>query len=148
MLLLLPVSVYGLLSCSEMFQQHNGVSNLPLSNGDLKTDLLKSQPFEEGFQMKTKLNGGHFACFQIVRLPDFRSHLRSGPFANQPTSIGPLKIRHVWISDFLGCFYEIPLKCKSCTLLSGSKSRTKIFFEAAKSWAAGSRKVVKTFKNC
>ena len=93
MLLLLPVSVYGLLSCSEMFQQHNGVSNLPLSNGDLKTDLLKSQPFEEGFQMKTKLNGGHFACFQIVRLPDFRSHLRSGPFANQPTSIAPLKIR-------------------------------------------------------
>ena len=23
-------------------------------------------------------------CFQMVRLPDFRSHLKSGPFANQP----------------------------------------------------------------
>ena len=28
--------------------------------------------------------GGHLSGIQLVGLPDFRSHLKSGPFANQP----------------------------------------------------------------
>ena len=43
-------------------------------------------------------NGGHLSGFQIVGLPDFRSHLKLGPSATQPI-FDNLKSRLVWISD-------------------------------------------------
>ena len=54
-----------------------------------------------------KQNGGYFSGSPIVGVPDFRSHTKSGPFANQPF-LDQSKSGRVWISDphcidFLGC---------------------------------------------
>ena len=43
-------------------------------------------------------NGGHLSGFQMVGLPNFRSHLKSGPFATQPF-FNHSESKLVWISD-------------------------------------------------
>ena len=48
-----------------------------------KPDHSKSGHFCLDFKW-FRQNGNHLCEFQMVGLPDFRSHLKSGPFANQP----------------------------------------------------------------
>ena len=55
------------------------ISNgLVLAINHSKTNVFDR--FSNGFWQ----NGGHLSGFQIVGLPDFRSHLKSRPFATQP----------------------------------------------------------------
>ena len=67
------------------------------SPNHLKTGPFKLQTFSSGFQFfwqnRTDMSG-----FQMVGLPDFRSHLKSRPFVAQPL-FDHSKSRLVWISD-------------------------------------------------
>ena len=60
-------------------------------------------------------NGSHLSGFQIVGLADIRSHLQSGPFANQPF-LNHSKPRLVQISD--------PHNTLICVVLSGMLFRS------------------------
>ena len=65
--------------------------------------ILKTRPFQIGiflsrFQMIFWQNGSYLSTFQTVGLPDFRSHLKSGPFATLPL-FDHSKSRQVRISD-------------------------------------------------
>ena len=62
------------------------------SRNHLKTGPFDIRTFLSRFQMGFLQNGGHFSGFQMVGLPDIRSHLKSGSFAT-PTSLGPFKIQ-------------------------------------------------------
>ena len=55
-------------------------------------------------------NGSHLSTFQMIGLPDFRSHWKSGPFETQPL-INQLKSRLVQISD-PHCIWICPFNFK------------------------------------
>ena len=63
-----------------------------------KTGPFKIGTFLSGFQMVIWQNGCHLSGFQMVGLPDFRSHSKSRSFPTQPL-LDHLKSRLGWISD-------------------------------------------------
>ena len=87
----------GQISNGPVFKWLGFCNGYSYSSNHLKTGPFKIQTFCSDFKWFLK-NGSHFSWFQIVVLPDFRSHSKSRPFATQPL-FDHSKSRLVQISD-------------------------------------------------